>query len=294
MRRRRTRAACRSCRVQKLRCSGTDPCQRCQARGEPCAWDRIGSKPARQEVETAIDTSRESEGSVASSVTILDKNSVRQHILSYFEKANSSSCVFLHKPTVLADWSRDKLCPIITAMVCSLSLRLTDASPEVEDTSRAWAGEAQSALLSQLGTYSIRRLQAMTLLLEYRFLVGDTAEAWNLISLAARMAFTLRLNYEHPDLDPITQESQRRLVWRIYQLDQTFCGGIEDLAVCPIQRVHVRLPCDDHSFNRGLPSKAAFLGDAADADHNAMDMLAYNIRLKAIRDKVLRWVLPNN
>jgi hypothetical protein len=49
------------------------------------------------------------------------------------------------------------------------------------------------------------------------------------------------------------------MMWSIWLLDRLFASGIDDLVTCATERMHVRLPCHDHTFERGLPSKAEFL-----------------------------------
>jgi hypothetical protein len=139
----------------------------------------------------------------------------------------------------------------------------------------------------RLNKFSISRLQALVLVIQFYLQTGDTAEAWSLMSLATRFAFTLRLNYERPDLDPVTQESHRRLVWAIYLLDRLFASGIEDLSLCPLERIHIRLPCDDRSFERGLASRAEYPKQAP--EKGDMDPLAYIIRLYECREKILQY-----
>ncbi|KAH8200176.1 hypothetical protein TruAng_005688 [Truncatella angustata] len=101
-----------------------------------------------------------------------------------------------------------------------------------------------------------------------------------------------RLNYEHHGIEPAKQESQRRLLWAIYQLDRMLSGGVEDLAVCPVERMHIRLPCDDHSFHRDIPSRAPRLNDYEHSDALSVGILAYHIRLNATRDRILRMRKP--
>ncbi|RNJ54515.1 hypothetical protein D7B24_000418 [Verticillium nonalfalfae] len=172
-------------------------------------------------------------------------------------------------------------------MVAS-GLRIVDELPESQATAKAWVQEAQHDLLRHIGKQSISQLQALVVIIRFHYVVGEVSDAWNLLSLAARLIFTMRLNWEDDGLDAVTQETQRRLAWAIYLIDRQFSGGIEDLAVCAVERMHIRLPCDDHSFRRGMKSKAEYLHDMARCKSGDMDILSYNVRLVASRDRILR------
>ncbi|CAL5873992.1 uncharacterized protein PFLUO_LOCUS8277 [Penicillium psychrofluorescens] len=236
---------------------------------------------------------------------LIDKIIVRRYIDTYFSKTNPMTCIFLHKPSVLAAWSKDELDPFLLRALCASGLMLMDNSygqPSdreiVVTTARTWIHEVQSVLLSShAGRFPLVQVHALVLVILFHFHVGEVAQAWDLVALAARRAFALQLNHERPELEPAARESRRRLVWAIYLLDRLFSGGIEDLAICPSERMHIKLPCDDTSFQRGIPSRAEYLesipGSVDDAhrsdDPYGKDVLAYYIRLSASRDNILRY-----
>ncbi|KAH8671637.1 fungal-specific transcription factor domain-containing protein [Xylariales sp. PMI_506] len=291
--RRRVKLACSQCRLYKARCSGSRPCERCMSRRVRCQWSEekepqshpSSNQQHPDQVTRSSDATERVPG--MGSVVIPDKAAVKRCLEAYFDNINPTTCVFLHRPTTFADWSRDKLSPVQTLMLCALGMNLSHESPE---HARMLAEEAQSILLSHVGKQTIAQVQGLVLLVQFHFLLNNMTEAWNIIALAARVAFVLRLNYEHPQLPPVTQETQRRLMWAIYQLDRIMSGGVEDLAICPVHRMHIRLPCTDHSFLRGLPSQASYLNSEAEdgrADPYTMDILGYHIKLNAIRDRVL-------
>jgi hypothetical protein len=302
IKRRRTLQACEKCRRDKLKCSGTVPCERCRNRNIECRWStepriRRGNVLRDLENRSAISITEMAGGPPLPgfNAQVVDRDTTRQHIEAYFDKMNPMTCIFLHRPSVMADWTRDRLDPVLVMLLCALGRRLGDASPPTVEITRSWAREAQVFLLGQIGTHNLAQLQALTLTVQFHFLAGDMSEAWNLISLAARLAFTLRLNYEHPELDPIAQESQRRVVWAIYQTDRVLSGGVEDLAVCPVNRMHIRLPCDDHRFHRGIQSQAGFLDEKGPSQGiSYMDILAFHVKLNAIRDRILRYAALND
>ncbi|KAB5575597.1 fungal-specific transcription factor domain-containing protein [Coniochaeta sp. 2T2.1] len=215
-----------------------------------------------------------------------DQPAERGYIQAYFDKTKSASCVFLHRPTVLSKWSQGKLDPTLLKALLAAGRRFTRGLDD--DIVQPLMRDAHSAILARLNKFSVSRLQALVLVIQFRLQAGDTVEAWNLMSLAARFAFTLRLNYERPDLDDVTRESHRRLFWAIYLLDRLFASGIEDLSLCPLDRIHIRLPCDDRSFERGIASRAEYFKQDAASERCIMDPLAYLIRLYECRENILR------
>lgn len=304
--RKRVRHACKACRVVKARCSGQYPCDRCASRGWPCEDlagfgeavntqnVHLGQKPdVASFPDDAVSagytaTPGTAASTVAPSLDVnLDKASIRGYIDAYFETTSRSSVAILHKPTMLADWNAARLDPVLLKAVVATG-RYRAEPRDGQAMARLWMREIQSEVLSHLARNSVTQLQILVLLVRFRFVAADYAEAWNLLPLAARLAFTMRLNHEQESLrDSVAQETRRRLVWAIYQMDRSFCGGIDDLAVCPTGRMHIRLPCDEQSFQRGGQSRAGFLVDDGPQDGVGMDMYAFQLRLFLIRERVL-------
>lgn len=230
---------------------------------------------------------------MTSSPPTLDETE-RRLIRAYFDRTDSTTCNILHAATVLRDWNRGKLDPALRKVICAEGLRSQDPAHHRDPESvSAWMDDAQRLVLSQMNSFSLPRLQALVLIVSYRLSVGHIASGWNLHSLAARQAYILRLNHERADLDPIHQESRRRTMWVIYAIDRKLCGGLEDLTVCPVKSMaNVRLPCEDRTFERGMPSRAQFL-DPFDSgptgQQGDMDIVAYLLRLYATRDRILRY-----
>lgn len=291
--RKRARQACGSCRAVKAKCSGTGPCERCVSKRITCELDTHGgqSSGGYNQIHGVPTPSGKSTGSTYLTAWPLDKATTRDYLLAYFDATSRITFVFLHKPTILADWSRGAIDPNLLKCIVAFGLFLSIGPVEGQATARGWMQEVQDETLRRIGRHTITHLRILVLLSRFRFHAGDFGDAWNILALAARVAFTMRLNYEHDGLDRILQESHRRLVWAIYRQDRLFSGGIADLQVCPVEMMHIRLPCDDRSFEMGLTSKAGFLDDN-DIDPSAnMDTHAFKLRLLAIRDRILRSAL---
>ncbi|KAL4763020.1 uncharacterized protein BDW70DRAFT_148905 [Aspergillus foveolatus] len=285
IKRKRTRLACGACRVRKAKCSGTSPCGRCISRGISCDLATDGDDGVM-----SISTPRMTISISPSTITWpSDKATARRYLDAYFDFANKTLSAFLHKPSVLADWSKDVLDQRLLKCIMAFGLFVSDHRSEACAAARAWMQEVQDYVLKRIGKQSVAHLKILVTLLRFRFHAGDFSDAWSLLAIAARSAFTMRLNYEHDGLDPLIQESSRRLVWAIYQLDRLYSGGMEDLAVCPVERMHIRLPCDERSFEMGISSKASFLDDIGLEPEANVDAHAFKLRLLAIRDRILRY-----
>lgn len=299
--RRRIQSACESCRSVKAKCSGGDICTRCRARGIRCVQRSETSSYRFSQAAAPIDhagsyptslptpnTARDSITGAATSPTLDASEKLLIH--AYFDQTDPTTCIFLHAPTTLADWSSGKLDPWLLKAICASALCLQDASESGQQLAATWMTQVQEAVCARLDSLSFPRLQALVLVIIYQIEAGNTVKAWNLLGLAARLAFTLRLNYERPELTPVVQETRRRTMWTIYTYDRRLCGGLEDLTVCPISRMkNIRLPCEDRTFKRGMPSHAHFLDrdDTEHSSHDEMDIVAYLLRLYAIRDRIL-------
>lgn len=152
-----------------------------------------------------------------------------------------------------------------------------------------WVDEIQTELVARIGDISVPKLHALVIVVTFHSTLKFTGDIWVLLSIAARVAFTKRLNYERSAVDSITQECLRRLMWSIYRLDKVFSGGIEDLTVCPINRLHMRLPNSHHNFQLGLRSSVQFLRHM-DEGSTDMNILAYLMRMYDLRDRIFRLV----
>ncbi|KAH7035806.1 uncharacterized protein B0I36DRAFT_239913, partial [Microdochium trichocladiopsis] len=302
--RRRSRRACDTCRLLKTRCSGTQPCSRCRQRSLACVFPpgTAASPAAADDASCPSPTTTTPPPRTSLARLTANPLQVQADIRAYFGSLSASpaSIRFLHRATVLADYSQGRLDPILTATLCALGRLYTLEHSQVhvrraeQEDAEAWLAEARRRVVEDVATATIARVQTLILILQYRVKQGSVMDAWTLVALGARLAFTLRLNYELPGLhqDPITQETHRRMIWAIWLVDKLLAGGIEDLVVCATERVHVRLPCDDYTFERGIPSRAGWLGqnvESSPSDDLALDALGFYVRDMDCRHRILNY-----
>ncbi|KAK8119891.1 uncharacterized protein PG998_004517 [Apiospora kogelbergensis] len=359
LRRRRTTRACNSCKADKTKCSGAQPCARCQSYGRPCRYPhaaRSTAPPSRDrrrysgdtltwsesglsvlESPTATDTASvplstrvdggntrvdrripvpsssaqrsaiapSTQATTPGSVTnegALDRETIRTFLDAFFDgPTDASSLPFLHKATILSHWLDSTLDETLLLAITASGMHLApELMAESATTAEKLMARVHTTLLRNIGSQSTAQLQTLMLLVRYRFAVGAVTDVWVLLSIAARIAFTRRLNHENQSIDPTEQEGLRRLVWSIFYLDKVLSGGVDDLVVCPQERMHIRLPSSDHAFQYGLPSQAGYLCDGqipsrsqgipgrqVDELAGGMDAVSYTIRLQALRERVL-------
>lgn len=218
----------------------------------------------------------------------LDKAAIKGYLETYLNTTNRRIAVFLHKPTIFSEWSKGRLNPNLLKTLTALGWQASGQQAEETAIARVWLKQVQDDVLKSIGRTSVTQLQTLVLLIQFHVQAGDYTDAWNLLPVAARLAFTMRLNHECQDLDVVEQETRRRLSWAIYQLDRSFSGGVDDLAVFLPEMVHVKLPCDDQSFQRGVASRAGFLTDEGPQDGTSMEMHAFLLKLLATRHRILR------
>ncbi|KAI1019063.1 hypothetical protein LB503_009193, partial [Fusarium chuoi] len=250
IKRRRILRACAACRSAKSKCSGTCPCNRCQSQGQECVF---GDEPDSSCVDIGIEvqtspasTSQSHYGSVPSQASPMDisasvtggtqrvfelenRDTIRQYLDTYFDKSDIADCVFLHRATTIAEWSQGKLEKTLLKAICASALRLAPTYHSETSPAHNWIKQVQQELVNHMGDMSVPKLQALMLVIKFLFSMRFTGDVWVLLSIASRVAFTKRLNYERPAIDPVKQECLRRLMWSIYVVDKIFSGGIEDL-----------------------------------------------------------------
>ncbi|KAF5542086.1 hypothetical protein FNAPI_10070 [Fusarium napiforme] len=233
-----------------------------------------------------MDISSSATGGTQRVFELESRDTIRHYLDTYFDKSDIADCLFLHRATTIAEWSQGKLEKTLLKAICASALRLAPTYRSESSPAHDWMKQVQHDLVNHMGDMSVPKLQALMLVIKFLFSMRFTGDVWVLLSIASRVAFTKRLNYERPAIDPVKQECLRRLMWSIYVVDKLFSGGIEDLTVCPTQRMHIRLPSSHHNFQLGSRSKAPFLRSKNESDTD-LNVLAYLMRLYDIRDRVL-------
>ncbi|KAI4726612.1 hypothetical protein E4T49_05630 [Aureobasidium sp. EXF-10728] len=205
---------------------------------------------------------------------------------------------FLHQPTFLRQWHTHTVNVSLLKVVCGCALRVFSTTQEDSERAAQWIHEAELDALQNLGDLTVPRLQALTLLafFEFTYHVHST-KALMLLGLAARLAFTKRLNYENATLSVVEQESRRRLMWSVFVLDKFCSGGVDELTLVPAEHMEIRLPTIERAFGFGQRTDTEVLRPRVEdgvpiSNAKGMDEFAYTVRLlDLLRNKIHKYVI---
>ncbi|KAJ3575263.1 hypothetical protein NPX13_g4092 [Xylaria arbuscula] len=158
------------------------------------------------------------------------------------------SHAFLHPASTKERCADGTLEPVLAFAICALAMWYERPNRQGRALADSWSKEAESRILCHLGSPTTPRLQALLLIISYQMQVGSFQRAFMLIATAARYAVAMRLNYERPDLDAITQEVRRRIVWSLKIVERYFAVGLPEFEACPIDTIYLQFPGDERGF----------------------------------------------
>lgn len=138
------------------------------------------------------------------------------------------------------------------------------------------------------------RTQALLLVVQYRIESGAFQKAYMLLSLAARCASAMRLQYERLDLGNMAQEIRRRVMWSLTLVDAHFSVGLPEMEVCPHDTIYVKLPCKEENFVTDDEDVGTFGMGANDSTTLSLDgvaedgLLSIHIRVAVVRRDICK------
>lgn len=192
------------------------------------------------------------------------------------------SYAFLHPATTKTRCAERKLELPLAYAICGLVSFKCDF--DAQDSGFACIQMAEQIIWQQLERLTIlSRLEALLLIIHYRKETGRFQRAFMLIAMAARAAAAMRLNHEHPELNPVAQEKRRRLVWSLKLVERYFSIGLQEFEVCPYETLYIQLPSREDEFNlrnhpRGFASE----------DRDEVGAYRLCIKLEAVRRDVMK------
>lgn len=162
------------------------------------------------------------------SVLNCDKAVARQHIDAFFQFIYPIPVYsFLHRADILRQYSSGTLPPVILLAICGAASRFLSLSKEATDRAKLWIEAAESRVLKSLGEARPYHAEALMILGFNRRCNHQSGKTFFFVSLAARMAFHLKLHRENTQLPFLEQECRRRLVWCIFTVDRFCAGGVQ-------------------------------------------------------------------
>ncbi|OPB37509.1 Zn2Cys6 transcriptional regulator [Trichoderma guizhouense] len=191
---------------------------------------------------------------------------------------------FLHRASLMEQYHAGKVeRPLLLAIV-GITSCLTDMGPGMREYGNRCINDAEALLLADYSRPSIVKIQALIFVIKHRILCNKFSSAFVLHSFASRYATALRLNYEAPHLRFLAQESRRRLMWAMYCIDTSICGGYPDFVLWRADQIHVYLPCNERNFEFDLPQQTEKL---VPDSHQPRPPLAEDVGTLALHARIL-------
>lgn len=194
-------------------------------------------------------------------------------------------------------WSKGSLNDCLLRAVCGIASRFVfRGDKESFERAAAWISEAEAQLLARSGEPRMSDVEAWVLIsLNHAFSRQFTRMLVSM-SLAARLAYILRLNHEEERLPFLVRERRSRLMWSIYVLDTLYSSGRAEFTSCQRDTLLLRLPCGERSFSMDVPVMTESLTPTPGASHTGtsnLGTMAYCIRILDIRDQTNRYRTPS-
>lgn len=157
-----------------------------------------------------------------------DKITVRQHIDAFFEFIYPiPGYSFLHRADILRLYSLGNLPSVVLLAICGAASRFLSVSDTAIARAKSWIDAAESKVLKGLGEARPYHTEALMILGFNRRCNHQSGKTFFFVSLAARMAYHLKLHLENHELPFLEQERRRRLIWCIFTVDRFCAGGVK-------------------------------------------------------------------
>ncbi|RNJ55318.1 hypothetical protein D7B24_008748 [Verticillium nonalfalfae] len=155
------------------------------------------------------------------------------------------SYAFLHPETTKRRCRDAQVHRALASAVCAIAALHMGRDRQLASR---WIQGAEQSIWLHLGSPTIPRLQTLLLIIHFRMETGAFQRAFMLTATAARFATAMRLNYERPDLDPISREVRRRIVWSLKIMERYFSIGLPEFELCPIESIYLEFPSPEEQF----------------------------------------------
>ncbi|KAH9868564.1 hypothetical protein J1614_007636 [Plenodomus biglobosus] len=260
--------------------------------------DRVGRKRSRAQMEESSNQWEHREGSPNPDIIadLLPSRSLADALVAaYFDHIHVHLPLF-HRNTfqfrLEATYSRKterlKDCAdigwlVALALVFSFGCQqLQEHDPEQSHKLRLkYLGFAKGYLRHLLMDTCLVNVQALVLLNMHHHTVGQKSSSWLLIGLAARMAITMGMHRDGPNLevDAIERNTRRQVFWSIYTFEKIICSIMGRPTVIDDRELSMQVP--DTPMLEQKTIAAAFM-----ATKFKLIRMSYSIRQRAYFDRV--------
>ncbi|CAI0646244.1 unnamed protein product, partial [Colletotrichum noveboracense] len=220
----------------------------------------------------------------------VNKSIIKQHIDAFFDLVYPIPCYgFIHKATFCQSWAQDTHNPRLLKAMCGLTARYLASGDQMRlQQATRWTQEAEMQLFMRLSEPSLSDIEALMLTTLDHIMARRFSKMLITACLAARLAFMMRLNYEDGRHGFLMQERRRRLMWAIFTLDTLYSSGRAEFTGCSKETIHLQLPCNERSFTLDIPVMTEPLAPPDIPATSDLGLMAYNIRVLDIRDRIQR------
>jgi hypothetical protein len=216
---------------------------------------------------------------------------LESHVNAYLEYINPNPAYsFVHKPSFLRNFHRNKLDSLLLRCVCGIASRFLQRSNPRHEYVSEWLEEVEGQMWPRMVEMKIENLQILLLLICWYSLDRKISSMWTSSSMAARIAYGMRLNRETTDPMPfISKEVRRRIMWSIFMLDKFYAGGFAEFTLCHASTMHLNLPCEERNFELDIPTATSILTPASPSEtyESGIGLMGHMSRLVKIRHEVL-------
>jgi hypothetical protein len=198
---------------------------------------------------------------------------------------------FIHRVSFMQNFDeKDYSHPLVQAACGAGSLFLGENGYH-RQLGKAWIEEAEIFALKNVDDFTLTNIQILLILTFYFAASRQFRKVMTLLSIATRMAYISRLNYECENLPFVVRESRRRVMWALYIQDRFYSGGLPDFTLCGTGTIHLNLPCTETNFALEIAvSTQMLVSDVSETSNMDIGSLAHCIRILDIRDRILRYL----
>jgi hypothetical protein len=189
----------------------------------------------------------------------------------------------------MRDFAKGATLPALLQAVCAAGAVFISRSPEDNALQQSWLQKAEDYVLKRIDDTSLANIQVLLLLTFSHNASRKFKKGMTLLSIASRMAYIGRLNYEGHDMPFMLKESRRRVMWGLYMQDTFYAGGLPEFTTCSVGNHHLKLPSTEINFEMDIEADSETLHpDRSATNASDLGIIAYFIRVLDIRDRILR------
>lgn len=199
---------------------------------------------------------------------------------------------FLQRALFMRDFKQGKYVEALVLAVCasgSIFLAKSEDDRRIRDI---WIEQAESYVLKRIDEPSLVNIQIILLITYVYSALRKPRKVLSLLSIASRMAYVSRLNYEREDMPFMPREIRRRVMWALCMMDSLYSAGLPEFTTCSMQNNHLKLPCGEVAFAMDAEEESEPLNPQDSSSFQTIEpgILAYYIRVLDFRYRILRYV----